>query len=147
MSRAGGITARIAPPGELESGWFTERGRGARSRGFEGFFAIALGAQVGGAPDIDLEYHAGKIASLRSKAYNTNNCISFALKVVATWRRYSLPKISSGALTAECAYIAPPHLRAPEPLFSCPGSVSLRWIVGDEPPMFLWNALSSASKK
>ena len=36
----------------------------------ERFVAVALEHQVGGAPDIDLGYHAGKIAGLRSRGTN-----------------------------------------------------------------------------
>ena len=39
---------------------------GPRGALFERFVAVALQHQAGGTPDIDLGYHAGKIARLRS---------------------------------------------------------------------------------
>jgi hypothetical protein len=40
---------------------------GARAAFLERFLAIALEHQIGGTPDIDLGYHAGKIAVVRSR--------------------------------------------------------------------------------
>ena len=39
---------------------------GARGAFFEGLLAVPLQHQVGGAPDVDVGYHTGKIARLRS---------------------------------------------------------------------------------
>jgi hypothetical protein len=48
---------------------------GARRTLVECLRAVTLQHQVGGAPNVDLWNHAGKIASLRSTNFNTENCI------------------------------------------------------------------------
>ena len=42
---------------------------------FKRFVAVALEYQVGGAPEIDLEYHTGKIEGSDRERFNNKNCI------------------------------------------------------------------------
>jgi hypothetical protein len=50
---------------------------GARAALLERFLAVALEHQIGGAPDIDLGYHAGKLQSCGRETINTNNCMAW----------------------------------------------------------------------
>src|SRR6202043_1135885 len=45
---------------------------GARAALLERFLAVALEHQIGGAPDIDLGYHAGKLQACGRETINTN---------------------------------------------------------------------------
>src|SRR6478672_7100309 len=48
----------------------------ARAALLERFLAVALEHQIGGGPDIDLGYHAGKLQSCGRETINTNNCMA-----------------------------------------------------------------------
>jgi len=64
---------------------------GPRRAFFKGFLAVALEHQVGGAPDIDLGYHAGKTAGLRSRNVLTPKIALHAIlrvRVAVRWHRY-----------------------------------------------------------
>ena len=49
---------------------------GARDALLERFLAVALEHQIGGAPDIDFGYHAGKLQSCGRETINTDNCMA-----------------------------------------------------------------------
>jgi hypothetical protein len=40
------------------------------------FFAVALEHQIGGAPDIDFGYHAGKLQARGRETINIDNCLA-----------------------------------------------------------------------
>ena len=73
---------------------------GATGAFLECLAAIALEHEIGGAPDIDLGYHAGKTATLTIYKSLTSKIALRAripVRVAAKWRRYGLPKVSLGA--------------------------------------------------
>src|ERR1700739_2055604 len=49
---------------------------GARAALLESFLAVALEHQIGGAPDIDFGYHAGKLQACGRETINTDNCMA-----------------------------------------------------------------------
>ena len=80
---------------------------GARGALFESFPAVALEHQIGGAPDIDLGYHAGKLQACGRETINTNNCMAW--KPACQGGGYMAELLTAAdvvrRIAAECAYV------------------------------------------
>jgi hypothetical protein len=62
---------------------------GARGAFLEGLGSVPLQHQVGGSPDVDLGYHAGKLYGCDLQIFNTKDCIAFnhsCLGMAGWWR-------------------------------------------------------------
>jgi len=79
----------------------------ARAALVERFLAVALEHQIGGAPDIDLGYHAGKLQACGRETINTNNCMAW--KPACQGGGYMAAILTAEdivrRIAAECAYV------------------------------------------
>jgi len=80
---------------------------GTRAAFLERFLAIALEHQIGGTPDIDLGYHAGKFQACGRETINTNNCMAW--KPACQGGGYMAAILTAEdvvrRIAAECAYV------------------------------------------
>ena len=100
-----GVGDGVRAPGVIVSG---RELVSARAAFLERFLAVALQHQVGSAPDIDLGYHPGKIAGLRSRNVLTPK-IALVANIPCQWP-HKMPPISTAEdvvrrIAAECAYV------------------------------------------
>jgi hypothetical protein len=79
----------------------------ARAALLERFLAVARQHQTGGAPDIDLGYHAGKLQACGRETINTNNCMAW--KPACQGGGYMAAILTAEdvvrRIVAECAYV------------------------------------------
>ena len=73
----------------------------------ERFLAVALEHQIGGAPDIDLGYHAGKLRACGRETINTKIewLGTLPVKVVGYMAAILTPEDVVRRIAAECAYL------------------------------------------
>jgi hypothetical protein len=73
----------------------------------EGLLAVALEHQVGGAPDIDIGYHGGKLQACDLERLNTNNCMACepTCQGGGTWRTNIDCRRCRSANAAEGVYV------------------------------------------